>query len=235
MGLNRGLLNIACPDPINAPGKATTPCRSMDIPSSTSVYSNLGRFATTPPSGTTHPSSTSTKSSPTSEEKTTKGGNPLDQDSVTLSSQTQDKELIELKARDREVRAHEAAHAAAAGSVATGSPQFTFQRGSDGRLYAVGGEVSIDTSPVPGDPQATIQKAQTIRAAASAPSNPSAQDRSVAAQASRMEAQARRELQEERTQEIQDTTNSAETAKVYTGNATSSQSTPVPEILDLFA
>ncbi|MEC4671645.1 MAG: putative metalloprotease CJM1_0395 family protein, partial [Nitrospirota bacterium] len=120
-----------------------------------------------------------------------------------------DSDLAKLKARDREVRAHESAHAAAAGSVVTGGPQFTYQRGSDGRLYAVGGEVSIDTSSVSGDPQATIQKAQTIRAAALAPANPSAQDRAVATQANRMEAQARQELQQERTAEIQEAANGA--------------------------
>jgi len=135
-----------------------------------------------------------------------------------------DPELAELKARDREVRAHEAAHAAAAGSLTTGGPQFSYQRGSDGRLYAIGGEVNIDTSPVAGDPQATIQKAQRIRSAALAPANPSAQDRSVATEASRLEAQARRELQHQRTEQIQDSTSSI-----------SSQSHPEPQLLDLFA
>ena len=57
------------------------------------------------------------------------------------------KQVQELKARDREVRAHEAAHLAAAGSLATGV-SFTYQRGPDGVQYAVGGEVGIDTSPV---------------------------------------------------------------------------------------
>jgi hypothetical protein len=207
----------------------------MHIPSTTPVYTNLGQLANNPHSGTTSPPSTSSKSSSASAEKSTKAGNPLAGDTVTLSSQSQDKELAELKARDREVRAHEAAHAAAAGSVATGGPQFTYQRGSDGRQYAVRGEVSIDSSPVPGDPEATIRKAQTIRAAATAPANPSAQDRSVAAQASRMESQARRELQAERTQEIQETTNSAKNTDVFSSSATSTQSTPKPQILDLFA
>lgn len=144
------------------------------------------------------------------------------QDTVHISGI--DQELAQLKARDREVRAHEAAHAAAAGSVATGGPQFTFTRGSDGRLYAVGGEVNIDTSPVPNDPEATIQKARTIRAAALAPANPSAQDRAVAAQASQMEAQARRELQQERTEDIQNVTNRAR-----------AQGPALPQIIDLFA
>ena len=53
--------------------------------------------------------------------------------------------LNELRARDAEVRAH----LAAAGPYANGAPTFEFQTGPDGRQYAVGGEVSIDASPVP--------------------------------------------------------------------------------------
>ncbi len=145
-----------------------------------------------------------------------------------------DSDLAKLKARDREVRAHESAHAAAAGSVATGGPQFTYQRGSDGRLYAVGGEVNIDTSSVSGDPQATIQKAQMIRAAALAPANPSAQDRAVATQANRMEAKARQELQQERTAEIQEAANGA-SSEYHSTAANSSSPSPPPEIVNLFA
>ena len=107
----------------------------------------------------------------------------------------------DLKARDREVRAHEAAHKGAAGPYANGGPTFQYQTGPDGKRYAVGGEVSIDVSPVANNPSATIQKAQTIRRAANAPSNPSAQDRAVAAQASRLEAEARKELQKQRAEE----------------------------------
>jgi len=105
--------------------------------------------------------------------------------------------LDNLRARDREVRAHEAAHKSAAGGYAKGSAQFTFDEGPDGKRYAVGGEVSIDTSKVSGDPQATINKARTIRAAANAPAQPSGQDRSVAAQATQMETEARQEVAEE--------------------------------------
>jgi hypothetical protein len=105
-------------------------------------------------------------------------------------------EVEELRARDREVRAHEAAHKAAAGSYARGAAQFTFEEGPDGQRYAVGGEVTIDTSKVSGDPEATIRKAQAIRRAANAPAQPSSQDRSVAAQATQMESEARRELLE---------------------------------------
>jgi hypothetical protein len=117
--------------------------------------------------------------------------------------------LDDLKARDREVRAHEQAHLAAAGPYAKGPPSFEFQTGPDGQPYAVGGEVQIDTSKVPGNPQATLVKAQTIKRAANAPRNPSAQDRQVAAQAAQLEAQARQEIKEERL-EKQEKTSGAE-------------------------
>ncbi len=115
-------------------------------------------------------------------------------------SEEQLQQVEELKRTDREVRAHEAAHQAAAGSLARGK-SFSYQTGPDGRRYAVGGEVRIDVSPVANDPEATIQKMQRVRRAALAPAEPSSQDRAVAAQASRTEAQARSELTQIRLEE----------------------------------
>jgi len=103
--------------------------------------------------------------------------------------------LFKLRQRDREVRAHEEAHLLAAGRYARGGPHYEYVRGPDGRFYAVGGEVKIDTSPIPGDPKATLEKARVIKRAALAPVNPSPQDRMVAAQADRMAAKALMELQ----------------------------------------
>ncbi|MDP4546971.1 putative metalloprotease CJM1_0395 family protein [Marinobacter sp. MDS2] len=103
------------------------------------------------------------------------------------------KELTELKARDREVRAHEAAHQAVGGQHA-GAISYSYERGPDGAQYAVGGEVPIDVSPVAGDPQATIEKMRVVRAAAMAPAQPSSQDRAVAAQAMQTMLQAQVEL-----------------------------------------
>ncbi|ODS24273.1 hypothetical protein AB835_04400 [Candidatus Endobugula sertula] len=95
----------------------------------------------------------------------------------------QEQEVIhQLAARDREVRNHERAHAAVGGQYAS-SPRYEFQRGPNGVNYAIGGEVSMSTSPVSGDPQSTIEKAQIIKRAALAPAKPSAQDRKVAAEA----------------------------------------------------
>lgn len=103
-------------------------------------------------------------------------------------------QIEELKARDAEVRTHEAAHLAAAGPYATSGASYTFQTGPDGQKYAIGGEVSIDMSEVSGDPEATIQKMQTVVAAALAPAEPSGQDHKVAAAARQTEAKARAEL-----------------------------------------
>jgi len=111
-------------------------------------------------------------------------------------------EVNNLKNRDREVRTHEQAHKAAAGNHASGGPSYEYQTGPDGKRYAVGGEVQIDTSPVRGDPQATIRKAQVIQQAAMAPAEPSSQDRQVAAEASRMEAEAHKELTQQRIEKI---------------------------------
>jgi hypothetical protein len=99
-----------------------------------------------------------------------------------------------LRARDSEVRAHEAAHQAAGGGSA-GAASFTYQTGPDGKQYAVGGEVPISIGGG-NTPQQRIANAQLVRAAAMAPVNPSTQDMRVASRASQIEAAARRELSE---------------------------------------
>lgn len=109
-------------------------------------------------------------------------------------------QIQELAARDREVRSHEQAHAAAAGQYGS-SPTYSFVRGPDGVSYAVGGSVDVDTSPIPGDPEATLRKAQQLRRAANAPAEPSAQDGRVAAAAAKMELDARAELRAKDTSE----------------------------------
>lgn len=103
------------------------------------------------------------------------------------------KQIEQLAERDREVRAHEQAHAAVGGQYA-GSPVYDYTRGPNGRNYASSGHVKIDVSAIPGDPEATLQKAQTVRRAALAPAEPSSADRSVAARASQMAVEARAEI-----------------------------------------
>lgn len=108
--------------------------------------------------------------------------------------------IRDLARRDREVRSHEQAHQTVGGQHA-GAMKLDYTTGPDGRRYAVSGEVPIDLSPVPGDPEATRAKALQVRQAALAPSEPSNQDRAVAAQATQLALQAQVELrQQERVQ-----------------------------------
>jgi len=121
----------------------------------------------------------------------------IPQDDSTASQQKkleQQNQIQKLRNTDREVRSHEQAHLAAAGGISQGGATFKFILGPDGQRYAVSGEVQIDTSSVAGDSEATLQKAQQIQQAALAPSEPSAQDRSVAMAAAAMAAVARAEI-----------------------------------------
>lgn len=113
-------------------------------------------------------------------------------DSLHLSTEAQ-QQLAKLQERDREVRSHEQAHVAAGGPHVTSGASYKYTRGPDGQQYATGGSVSIDTSSVNGDPEATVEKARTVRRAALAPGNPSAQDQNVAASAANMEMKAKME------------------------------------------
>jgi hypothetical protein len=123
--------------------------------------------------------------------------------SIEKEQQQKEREQVgELAARDREVRAHEQAHAAVAGQYA-GTTTYSYERGPDGVSYAVGGEVSIDTSPIPGDPEATLRKAQQLQRAANAPADPSSQDARVAAQSVQMEQQARIELSKQQAEKAE--------------------------------
>ncbi len=110
--------------------------------------------------------------------------------------QKEQQQIRELAARDREVRAHEQAHAGLGGQFA-GAPRYTFERGPDGVNYAVGGEVSIDTGKIANNAEASIEKARTVRRAALAPADPSPQDRRVAALATQIELEARTELRQQ--------------------------------------
>ncbi len=147
-----------------------------------------------PSSESANPSSENNQNTANSNQQTdqsSSGSQPFSESQLT------DAELRlieELKKIDTEVRRHEMAHIAAGGRYITSGANLTYKRGPDGRNYAVSGEVGIDTSPVPGDPQATIQKMRQIRSAALAPANPSAQDLKVASRAASEASQALSEL-----------------------------------------
>lgn len=133
----------------------------------------------------------------------------------------------ELKQRDAEVRRHEQAHKAVGGQYA-GAISFTYESGPDGQRYAVGGEVPIETGPVPGDPEATIRKLEQVRRAALAPAEPSSADQAVAAQASQGIQQARAELAQQTAEELQALTEGGETDSESGENAAGADSSGAP-------
>ena len=107
--------------------------------------------------------------------------------------------LLELQSRDAEVRAHEAAHQS--GGASTGAATFTYQIGPDGKMYAIGGEVSISFQ-TGSTPQETIANAQAVIASALAPADPSSQDMAVASSAIVMMMKSQQQLARETQDEV---------------------------------
>ena len=108
--------------------------------------------------------------------------------------------VTDLQARDAEVKTHEAAHQAAGGGM-TGAASYTYQQGPDGKMYAIGGEVSIST-PAASSPEEAIANARQVVASAMAAGNPSPQDHAVAASARVMEIKAQQQLARQQQEEI---------------------------------
>ena len=151
---------------------------------------------------------------------------------LTAEEQRQVDELTKI---DRRVRQHEAAHMAAGGNLVRGGASYSYTTGPDNKRYAVAGEVSIDTSPGR-TPEETIPKAQRIQAAALAPADPSAQDRSVAASSARMAAGARIEVQTQRREAAAEDRSSGAASDLYRGvQQAGNDNGRVGGRLDLFA
>ena len=116
-------------------------------------------------------------------------------------SEDEERLAKDLASRDSEVRAHEAAHQAVGGGLA-GAASYTYQQGPDGRMYAIGGEVSI-SMPSGSSPEETVKNARQVAAAALAAGNPSPQDFSVASSAKVMEMKALQEITKQAQEELQ--------------------------------
>ena len=172
------------------PARSTTPGRSAQVSPDT-----------LPKPLSAAPAQTDQRSATAGEAADPSGKEPQDKNSPKQQRLDQ-LEIAKLSQRDQEVRAHEQAHAAVGGRYA-GAPSFTYTSGPDGKRYAIGGEVSIDSGAIANDPQATLNKMQVVIQAALAPAEPSAQDQRVAAQAQATMAQARAELAELRREESQ--------------------------------
>ena len=135
---------------------------------------------------------------------------PANQNELSSSEQQM---LTELQARDAEVRQHEAAHKSA--GAPTGAASYTYQEGPDGRMYAIGGEVSV-TMKSGATPEETIANAQAVIASAMAPADPSPQDYAVATSARMMMLKA----QQEKAKETQE---QAMGKEIYAQNAQQNQ------------
>ena len=171
-------------------------------------------------------SSTSSDNQQAAEEKEDPDGDGL--------NAAEEKQVDKLKQRDREVRAHEQAHARVGGAYA-GAPSYTFQQGPDGKRYAIGGEVQTDTA-TERTPEATIRKMQVVIRAATAPAEPSSQDLKVAQQARAQLSEAQAQLRQQKTEELtggeegsepsggpSDSLNSTESITAPNGSARSEQ------------
>lgn len=149
-------------------------------------------------------------------------------------SPDQKQQLAELEARDAEVKTHEAAHKAAAAGLNASAPSYDYETGPDGKRYAVGGEVNISFTQS-SNPEENITNAERMKAAALAPAEPSAQDRAVASDASRIIMMAKQELRQQQTEETpeEDDTDNTEAKTTEKAETTSTQQSAVDTTLAL--
>lgn len=117
-------------------------------------------------------------------EKTTATGQSVEDPAIQA-------QIAKLKQTEEKVKAHEAAHKAVGGNLAS-SASYSYTRGPDGQSYITGGEVQIDMSDGR-TPQETISRMQQVIRAALAPADPSGQDRAVAAAAASRMAEAQQQ------------------------------------------
>ncbi|AXX92472.1 hypothetical protein CPU12_09465 [Malaciobacter molluscorum LMG 25693] len=104
------------------------------------------------------------------------------EDSVNLTNTKYDENdykrvLSKFQNLDAQTRAHEQTHASL--STTRGAINYTYQMGPDGKLYATGGHVRLDTS-IPKDPVAALAKLDELKKASSGPSELSSADASIA-------------------------------------------------------
>ena len=88
--------------------------------------------------------------------------------------------LAKFRNKDASIKSHEQSHAAMA--TTTSPISYNYQEGPDGKMYAVGGSVRLDTS-IPADTEAAIAKIDRIKAASTGVDNPSGADMAIASAA----------------------------------------------------
>lgn len=98
-----------------------------------------------------------------------------------------------LKRRDKEVRAHEAAHSGDPRLVKIGAAQFDYTIGPDGKAYATGGRVTLSTGNAR-TPEEALSKAEALKKASMSPGEPSSKDFQALNSAIAMEFEARNQI-----------------------------------------
>jgi len=88
--------------------------------------------------------------------------------------------LSKFKKSDSDIRTHEQIHATIGHTTAPIS--YSYQKGPDGKMYAVGGAVRLDTS-IPDDPKAAQFKLDQLKRASNGPSDLSSSDITISTQA----------------------------------------------------
>ena len=91
--------------------------------------------------------------------------------------------VSKFKNTDTMIKAHEQDHASS--TTTTTTIQYDYQMGPDGKMYAVGGEVRLDTS-MPKDPKQAQLKLDELQKASNVSSGMSVADGSIAIQANLM-------------------------------------------------
>ena len=87
--------------------------------------------------------------------------------------------LDKFKKTDADIKSHEQIHASI--GQTTSPISYNYQEGPDGKMYAIGGQVRLDTS-IPSDPKAAAFKLDMIEKAAAGPMNSSGADSSIVSQ-----------------------------------------------------
>ncbi len=120
------------------------------------------------------------------------------EDPVAPDSKEQ-KAIDALKRRDKEVRAHEAAHGSDPRLVKISAAQFDYTIGPDGKAYATGGRVTLSTGSAR-TPEEALSKAEALKKAAMAPGEPSSKDFQAMNSAVAMEFEARNRIYSDKNQ-----------------------------------
>ena len=130
--------------------------------------------------------------------------NRIDETALEASrelSEAELRELSRLQRRDDQMRLHEQVHVAKSADGAL-RRSFTYVRGADNKTYAVSNSLKADFTPVPNDPEATVDKMKSIKRAALSDEARTPQSSLVAGQAAARERVAAEQIAKQQRMEL---------------------------------